>query len=365
MWRDSQPLRTCSPAENEVALGVVEWSAWAMTSRRILVLGGTSWLGGAVARIAHERGNAVTCLARGNSGTVPDGVDLVQADRWEDGAYDGPAGQDWDAVIDVSWQPELVRSALAALAPRAGHWVYVSSISVYRDHSADGTDELHEPWAGTGEATAEDYGPAKVSCETACLETVPADQLLIARVGLIAGYGDRSDRFGYWPARVATTESPETVVLVPPMETPVQVIDVEDLAGWLVSTAEAGTSGTYDVAGDVFGFEELLGECADVTGKDPTFAAPEQDWLIEQGVEPWAGPESLPLWLPLPEYAKMTTHANDAAKKAGLELRPLRETVQSALAWERELGLQRDRHAGLTSKREVALIKELLGDAVE
>jgi 2'-hydroxyisoflavone reductase len=336
-----------------------------MTSRRILVLGGTSWLGGTIARIAQDRGNDVTCLARGQSGTVPDGVNLVQADRWEAGAYVGVADQDWDAVIDVSWQPELVRSALAALARRTRHWVYVSSISAYRDHSEDGTEELHEPWTGTGEATGEDYGPAKVSCETACIEAVPAEQLLIARVGLIAGYGDRSDRFGYWPARVESTDSPQTVVLVPPMETPVQVIDVEDLAGWLVTTAERGTSGTYDVAGDVFGFEELLGECADVSGKDPTFAAPEQDWLIEQGVEPWAGPESLPLWLPVPEYARMTTHSNDAAKKVGLELRPLRETVVSALAWERELGLQRDRRAGLSPEREVALIKELLGDAVE
>ena len=338
------------------------------TPRRILILGGTSWLGGATARIAHERGHEVTCLARGKSGQVPDGVRLVSADRWERGAYDEVAGQDWAAVIEVSRQPELVRSALSALAARAQHWIYVSSVSVYADHSLVGADESSEtlqPWEGTGEATIEDYGPAKVSCETACAEAVPADRLLVARAGLIAGYGDRSDRFGYWPARIADVQSSESVVLVPPMETPVQVIDVEDLAGWLVTAAEKQTPGTFDAVGDVVPFEELVGECADVAKKDPTFAAPDQGWLLEHGVAPWAGPESLPLWLPVPEYAGMTAHRNDAAKKAGLALRPLKETVKSSLTWERELDLNRERQAGLTADREVALLKELLGDAVE
>jgi 2'-hydroxyisoflavone reductase len=331
-----------------------------MTPLRILILGGTSWLGGAIARTARDHGHQVTCLARGESGTVPEGTDLVAADRWKPGAYDQVIDQDWDAVIDVSWQPEQVASALHALASRARQWVYVSSISVYRDHSADGSDDLHEPWSGSGQALAEDYGAAKAACERACAEALSADRLLIARVGLIGGYGDRSDRFGYWPARVARTRGPHEVVLVPPVGTPVQVIDVEDLAAWLVRVPESGTSGTYDVAGDVFGFEELLGECAEVTGNDPTFASPEQEWLLERGIEPWAGPESLPLWLPVPDYARMTSHANDAAKGAGLVLRPLRDTVRSALAWEKELGLGRDRRAGLTPAREAALLEELL-----
>ena len=336
------------------------------TSPRILILGGTSWLGGATARLAHERGHEVTCLARGQAGEAPGGVRLVRADRWEPGAYDEVAGQDWDAVVEVSWQPELVRSALAALAGRTRHWVYVSSVSVYADHSAvdaDESSETHLPWTGTGEVGWEEYGPAKVACEAACADAFPDDRLLIARAGLIAGYGDRRDRFGYWPARIAKADAADLQVLVPPMDTAVQVVDVEDLADWLVDAAENQVSGTYDAVGDVFGFEELAGECAAVAETDPTFAPVDQAWLLEQGVEPWAGPESLPLWLPLPEYAGMCAHRNDAARKAGLTSRPLRQTVRNALAWERELGLDRQRRAGLSGDREAALLTVLRGSA--
>ena len=339
------------------------------TSRRILILGGTSWLGGAMARLAHESGHQVTCLARGESGPVPDGVALVRADRWEEGAYDGVAGRDWDAVIDVSWQPELVRSALKALAERAGHWTYVSSCSVYSDDSTPGADEsaaTHEPWSGAGRVSIEEYGPAKASCEAACEESVRAERLLIARAGLIAGYGDRSDRFGYWPGRFAAVTAKDPVVLAPPMESPVQAIDVEDLATWLISTAETGTAGVFDAVGEAVDFGDVLNECATATKKDPTCAAPGQDWLLEHGVAPWAGPESLPLWLPMPDHAGMMTRRNDVAKKAGLSLRPLADTVQGALAWERERGLDRSpRQAGLSPDREVELIRMLLGDAVD
>ena len=134
----------------------------------LLVLGGTSWLGGAVARDALARGHRVTCLARGEAGTPPEGVTWVRADRREPGAYDQVALRDWDAVLDVSWQPEQVRSALAAVAAHARHWLYVSSCSVYSDDATPGTDEsapTHPPYAGTGPADIETYGPAKVACE--------------------------------------------------------------------------------------------------------------------------------------------------------------------------------------------------------
>jgi len=313
-----------------------------------------------VARIAGKRGHDVTCLARGRSGPAPDGV---CSDRWEPGALGEVIDHDWDAVVEVSWQPELVRSALASLGTRVRHWVYVSSVSVYADHGVVGADETgatHPPWAGSGEAAVEDYGLAKVACETAFGRAVPANRLLVARAGLIAGYGDRSDRFGYWPARIARVRPPEdSAVLVPPMTTPVQVIDVEDLADWLVTAAEMQISGTFDAVGDVVSFAELLRECAAATATDPVFGAPGQEWLLEHGVTPWAGPESLPLWLPVPEYAGLTAHLNAAAKRAHLSLRPLSETVQSSLAWERELGLTRERHAGLSATREAALLREL------
>jgi 2'-hydroxyisoflavone reductase len=136
-----------------------------MTS--VLVLGGTAWLGGLTSRHAVERGLDVTCLARGSSGSVPEGVTWVRADRTDATAYDEVAARDWDVVVDVSWQPAFVRSALAALAERAGHWVYVSSISAYADGLEAGSDEsaaLAEPFAGDGPAGFEDYPGAKVAC---------------------------------------------------------------------------------------------------------------------------------------------------------------------------------------------------------
>ena len=107
----------------------------------LLVLGGTSWLGGVVARMAADRGHRVTCLARGESGRPPESVAWVRADRTRPDAYDEVAGRHWDAVLDVSWQPDLVRSALDRLADSAEHWVYVSSCSVYADDATPGTAE--------------------------------------------------------------------------------------------------------------------------------------------------------------------------------------------------------------------------------
>lgn len=330
---------------------------------RFLVLGGTSWLGGEVAGVARERGHAVTCLARGESGPVPAGVTHVKADRREPGAYDAVADRTWDVVLDVSWQPDQVRSALAALSSRAVHWVYVSSLSVYADASVPGADEsapVLEAWAGEGEADIEAYGPAKVSCETSCREAVAADRLLVARAGLIAGYGDRSDRFGYWPARLTEAGDPETMVLVPPLDSPVQVIDVVDLARWLVDAAEQRLGGVFDAVGEQVTFEDVISACAVATGTEPLLAEPDEQWLVDQGVTPWMGPDSLPLWLPRAEYAGLMARTGSAARAAGLVPRPLGETVAAALRWEVEQGLDRSRKAGLSVERENTLLGLLL-----
>ena len=234
------------------------------------------------------------------------------------------AGKQWDAVVDVSWQPDQVRSALRALAPNAGHWVYVSSGSVYAEDETPDTDEtapLHDPHEGEGPVDIEVYGPAKVACELACREAMGDEHTLLARAGLIAGYGDRSDRFGYWPARIARADDGEQV-LIPPRDTAMQVIDVADLAAWLVDAAQNHTAGAFNAVGDESTVGAVLDACLETTGRSPELVEASHDWLSAQGVEPWAGPESLPLWLPRSRLRRL----HDAPQQRGTRHRAHPET---------------------------------------
>jgi nucleoside-diphosphate-sugar epimerase len=270
----------------------------------VLVLGGTAWLGHLVARLALARGHAVTCLARGESGPVPSGARHLVADRWAPDAYAALAGEEFDVVLDVCWQPELVRGALAALADSVERWIYVSTCSVYRDEATPGGDEeaaVHDPWQGTGPASLEVYGPAKVACEHAVLATVGGERTLVARPGLIGGYGDPSDRFGYWPARLAAMRAPDEDVLVPELDRPVQAIDAEDLAAWLVTAAEQRLAGVFNTVGTVMPLREVVEACASAVTHSPRFVEASDGWLSAHGVAPWAGVKSLPLWLPRPD----------------------------------------------------------------
>lgn len=325
----------------------------------VLVLGGTQWLGREVALAASARGHAVTCLARGVSGDAPGDTEWVRADRAGPDAYAGLAGRRFDAVVEVSWQPGFVRGALAALQDRAAHWTYVSSGSVYADTATRGAAEdvaLHDPLDGDT-ATAADYSGAKVACERATTTAV-GDRALIARVGLVAGPGDHTDRTGYWAARAA--RAPHDPVLVPDAtDAPTQVVDVRDLAAWLVHVGETGATGTVNAVGPVLPFGDWVELSRTAGGHDGEVVRAEREWLLAHDVQEWAGGQSLPLWIGTPGWEGFADRDGSRAEALGLTHRPRREVVADTLAWERRTGLDRARKAGLTPDREAELVAQL------
>ncbi|ROR92738.1 NAD-dependent epimerase/dehydratase family protein [Nocardioides aurantiacus] len=302
---------------------------------KLLVLGGTLFLSRAVAAEAAARGHEVTCAARGHSGGVPEGATLVTLDRAEP---DWSALQgDWDAVVDVAGSPGWVRDALDHLADRVPHWVFVSTISVYADHATlHGTPATLPLLDPVGDAVEQDtpeaYGGAKVACEQ--LVRQRATTSLVVRPGLIVGPGDPTGRFSYWPERLAEGGD----VLAPDHpERDVQLIDVRDLATFLVDGAEQRREGVLDATGRVTGLGEVLEEVQrGVEGHGPGsratlyWAAPA--FLRRHHVQPWSGPRSLPLWLP-EAMSGMLTHDVSEAFAAGLRTRPISETAADTLTW--------------------------------
>ncbi len=331
---------------------------WGGAMGRVLVLGGTAWLGREVARAALSRGEEVVCLARGEAGDVADGARLVRADRAAPGAYDAVSGQDWDEVVDVSWQPALVRSAVAALGERARHWTYVSSCSVYAEHALPGAGEDAARLVPlTGDvADQEVYGEAKVACEDAVTAAV-GDRALLVRAGLIGGPGDPSDRFGYWVGRFALAGA-EPVLAPAAAAQPSQTVDVRDLAGWMVGAAAAGHTGAVNLVGERRPLEQVLLAAREVAGASGELVLADPTWLQDNDVQGWAGPRSLPLWTPWPEYAGFGARSDERAITLGLARRPIEQTLGDTLEDERSRGLDRTaRRAGLDRSAELDLLQ--------
>ncbi len=324
---------------------------------RLLVLGGTVFLSKAIVAEALRRGHEVTAAARGTSSSPPDGATFVKLDRDDENGFAAIEGE-YDAVVDVARQPTHVRRAISALADRTKHWTFVSTCSVYSDDATLGqtveTAPLRRPLASDAdEADPANYGEAKVSCEQEVAAGRGSDALIV-RAGLIVGPGDPSDRFTYWPFRIA--RGGEVVAPGKP-DDPVQLVDVRDLAAWIVDSAETGRAGVYDSTSTPFTRKELLEAVAAGVGTDIQLTWVPQDFLLAQEVNVWSGPKSLPLWVDEPENAGFMARDTSATAQAGLTIRDVGETARDTLSWIVDGRGDKPWRAGLTEAEETDLLR--------
>jgi 2'-hydroxyisoflavone reductase len=294
---------------------------------RLLLLGGPKFLGRAVIDAARERGHEVTLFNRGTTGAelYPE-LERITGDR--DGGLDGLRGREWDGVVDTSgYLPRVVAASATLLADAVGHYVFVSSISVYASF-AEVVDEdapLAQLSAPGSEDVPTDYGALKALCEQAVADALPGRSAAV-RAGLIVGPHDPTGRFTYWPHRIARGGD----VLVPgPAWRPIQLIDVRDLAAWLVTAAETGLEGPFNATGP-----STMGAVVDaakrVTGSTARAVEVDDAFLAEHGVDEWMG---LPLWVDTRqiEWRRFREVDVTRALAAGLTFRPLDETVEATL----------------------------------
>ena len=326
---------------------------------QLLILGGTRFLGRALVQAARQRGHGVTLFNRGQSNPdlFPD-LEKLRGDR--DGGLAALGGRRWDAVVDTcGYVPRVVRQSVKLLARAVDSYVFISTLSVYADASQTGIDESAP--LGTledesvEEITGQTYGPLKALCEKAVAGALPG-RALIVRPGLIVGPHDPTDRFTYWPSRVA--QGGEVLAPGRPGK-PVQLIDVRDLAEWTIRLAEKKQSGVYNATGPKvpLPMEQLLHTtCQVASGSDATLTWASERFLLDHEVEPWS---DLPLWTPESDPAFAGFHAFDCRKAiaAGLTFRPLADTVRDTLAWAATRPDDHEWRAGLTRDRERELLQ--------
>ena len=318
---------------------------------RLLVLGGTEFLGRALVESALARRHVVTLFNRGrtNPDLFPD-VEKLRGDRNED--VSALEAGEWDAVVDLStFLPRAVRLSVEALRDRVHRYVYVSSISAYADLSEPPVEgaAVAEPASADSESI-EDYGGLKATCER-IVEDAFGDRALVVRPGLIVGPHDPTDRFTYWPRRVAQGGR----VLAPaPTDAPVQFIDVRDLADWILDATERGLSGLFNATGEPTTFAALLDACTRVaTDVDVELVWVDPERVVAEGVGEWM---ELPLWIATPAFAAIQRADVSKAVANGLTFRPLEVTVRDTLEWDRARETPRAEGVGLAPKRERELL---------
>lgn len=329
---------------------------------RILILGGTKFLGPAIVRHAMARGHEITLFNRGKTRTeLFPNVTKLRGDRNND--LKSLEGGEWDAVVDTSANiPRWVRTASEVLKDSVGQYVYISSISAYAHPDRMGLEETAAT-ALLDDESVEDvtggtYGGLKALCERTAEAAFPGRSTSI-RPGLIVGPEDPTDRFTYWPVRLRRGGE----VLAPGTpEDPVQVIDVRDLGAFIVACVEARHYGTFNAAGPVGGMNvgEMLNACRKAAARDATFTWADADFLEEQGVAAW---QHLTVWVPPGSpYGGFGGVSIDKAVRHGLTTRSVEETARDTLRWmdglppDRRSEIESCRLAGLPAEREAEVL---------
>jgi 2'-hydroxyisoflavone reductase len=324
---------------------------------RILVLGGTRFLGPHTVKYARARGHEVTLFNRGQSN--PDlfqDLERLVGDR--NGQLEALEGREWDAVIDTcGYVPRIVKMSADLLRDHIKHYVFISTISVFADFNEIGLDETSAVGKLEDETVedvdGETYGPLKALCEQAAETSMPG-RVCNIRPGLIVGPLDRSDRFTYWPVRVA--RGGEVLAPHAPDE-PTQLIDVRDLAEFIIHCIERKVCGVYNAGSppDEMTMGEMLDVCKRVSGSDAEFTWADQDFLAEQNIQAWS---DMPCWIPKTMEAGTGTIRVDRALAQGLTYRPLTETVRDTLDWWKTLPETRrlTLRSGLTAEREAVAL---------
>jgi 2'-hydroxyisoflavone reductase len=313
----------------------------------VLVVGGTGFLGGAVADTAAAAGHAVSVFARGRTKREPaPRVEALVGDRFGD--MSSLHGRRFDLVVDTcAFSPDAVAALLDALSPTTGRYALISSISAYADLSKPNMDET----APTSRATAEQlameralpaeqrssaasygtaYGALKREAELVALSRL-GDRALILRAGLLVGAGDYTDRLTYWVRRI---DRGGTIPLPGDPERRVQLIDVRDAAAFIVAAGEKGISGIFNLTGGRASMAAIFEACREITASNAQFVWRSEAEVLAAGLAPWS---EVPLWLPSSDAASryILDICTDKAFAAGLKVRPLQETLRNILDWDR------------------------------
>jgi len=343
---------------------------------KILILGGTAFLGPEIVEAAKSRGHTLTLFNRGKTrpGLFPD-IEKLRGDRDpdKDGGLKALEGREWDAVIDTSgYYPRHAKASAELLAAKVKHYVFISTVSVYAENKTPDADET-APVGVVDDTTREDmggqmerYGPLKALCEQAVEKAFPGRATNI-RPGFIGGPGDFSYRYPYWVVRASEAkDEARREVLAPGRPTdPVQYIDVRDLAEWTVHCVEQGVYGVFNAVGldKTLSMGRFLDACNTAAGGHATFTWADAAFLDENGVS--AGGD-MPLWLPPDgESAGFSTRSNTRAVAAGLKFRDPEATARDTLKWYQGVSAEGKTklasRAGIKAERETALLAKLKG----